>query len=110
MCIQPMTFDFEEEVSKPRTPEKLRKYRKSHTGQPGFRTVHPGQVEDVENLDRNVAYGKSTHSSMHVETVMKAQNLNGLADKFHSIKECKYQSAIREPLAASYVRGYAWPE
>ena len=72
MCIHPQAFDFDEEVGKPRTPEKLRKYRKSHTGQPGFRSVHPGLVEDVENLDRNAAYGKSTHSSMHVGQVIKA--------------------------------------
>jgi hypothetical protein len=47
---------------------------------------------------------------MKVGTVMMAQNLNGLADKFHGLKEQKYASNIREPLAASYQRGYAWPE
>ena len=71
-CIAPASFDFEEEVDKPRTPEKLKKYRKSHTGQPGFRSVHPGLVEDSENLNRNAAYGygKSTFSSMHVGQVI----------------------------------------
>jgi len=35
--------------------------------------------------------------------------LKGLADKFNDIKEAKYASNIREPLAQSYVRGYNWP-
>ena len=42
--------------------------------------------------------------------VIKAQNLKGLADKFNDIKEAKYSSNLREPLAASYVRGYNWPK
>jgi hypothetical protein len=45
-----------------------------------------------------------------VNEVIKAQNLRGLADKFNDIKEAKYASNIREPLAASYVRGYNWPK
>ena len=42
--------------------------------------------------------------------MIKAQNLKGLADKFNDIKEGKYASNIREPLAQSYVRGYQWPK
>jgi len=104
MCIMPDAFGFggEDDYAQPSTPDRLKKYRKSHTGQPGFRTVHPGLVEDAENLDRNAAYGKATNNSMRVGTVMEAQNLNGLADKFHGLKEAKYASKIREPLAASY--------
>lgn len=42
--------------------------------------------------------------------VIKAQNLNGLADKFNDAKEGKYASAVREPLGKSYQRGYnQWP-
>ena len=41
---------------------------------------------------------------------MKAQNLNGLADKFNDAKEGKYASMVREPLGKSYQRGYAWPK
>jgi hypothetical protein len=36
--------------------------------------------------------------------------LKGLADKFNDIKESKYASQIREPLAQSYQRNYQWPE
>jgi hypothetical protein len=45
-----------------------------------------------------------------VDQVIKAQNLKGLADKFNDIKENKYASNLREPLAQSYVRGYNWPQ
>lgn len=36
--------------------------------------------------------------------------MKGLADKFNDIKEGKYASNIREPLAKSYERGYQWPQ
>jgi hypothetical protein len=35
--------------------------------------------------------------------------LKGLADKFNDIKESKYSSNLREPLAKGYERGYQWP-
>ena len=45
-----------------------------------------------------------------VNHVIKAQNLNGLADKFNDAKEGKYASAVREPLGRSYQRQYKeWP-
>ena len=40
--------------------------------------------------------------SDHVDSVIKAQNLNGLADKFNDIKESKYASQVREPLGKAY--------
>ena len=44
-----------------------------------------------------------------VSAVIKAQNLNGLADKFNDIKESKYTSQMREPLGRPYTRGYNMP-
>jgi len=41
--------------------------------------------------------------------VIKAQTLNGLADKFNDIKEEKYASKVKEPLGKGYSRGYNWP-
>lgn len=72
MCVQPsMEAD---ECARPMTPPHLKKYRKSYTGQPGFKSVHPGLFEDVENLDKNAAYGKPTNAakSEHVNKVLKA--------------------------------------
>lgn len=42
-------------------------------------------------------------------TVIKAQNLNGLADKFNDIREQQYASSVREPLGRGYQRGYNMP-
>jgi hypothetical protein len=36
--------------------------------------------------------------------------MQGLAARFNDIKEGKYASSIREPLAKGYERGYQWPE
>jgi len=37
-----------------------------------------------------------------MDQVVKAQNLNGLADKFNDAKEGKYASQVREPLGKSF--------
>jgi hypothetical protein len=76
----------------PGTPEHIRKYRKSFQNQPGLKQVHPGLINDAPPVADNYAYGKKTYGSDHVHTVMKAQNLAGLADKFNDIKENKYAS------------------
>jgi len=60
-------------------------------------------------MDRNRAFGKQNLDSDHVDAVIKAQNLNGLADKFNDIKESKYASQMREPLGKAYERKYQMP-
>lgn len=107
-CIQPDLT--QSSIDRPTTPEHIRKYRKSMNGEPGVRQVHPGMRADIENLDRNRAYGKIGEPSDPVSMVIKAQNLNGLADKFNDIKESKYASQQHEPLGRAYSRGYAMPE
>ncbi len=57
----------------------------------------------------NYLYGKPTGGSEHVEELIKAQNLAGLADYHNDLKESKYQSHTREPLGKSYVRGHQLP-
>jgi len=42
--------------------------------------------------------------------VIKAQNLNGMADKFNDIREAKYASNITEPLGRPMSRNYNWPK
>lgn len=66
-------------------------------------------VNDSIPVPEGQRFGKKTFGSDHVEEVIKAQNLKGLADKFNDIKESKYASNIREPLAQSYQRNYQWP-
>ena len=84
-CIRPGFVPTETQRST--TPEHIKKYRKSTNGEPGVIVVHPGLREDVENMDRNRAFGKIITASDPVSKVIKAQNLNGLADKFNDIKE-----------------------
>lgn len=76
----------------PSTPETLKKYRKSHVNEPGKIQRHWGLADDPEPFPKSYSYGKSTYISEHVGQVIKAQNLNGLADKFNDIKEDKYAS------------------
>lgn len=92
------------------TPEHIKKYRQSTRQEPGVRLVHHGLRDDLENLDQNRAYGRQSHPSDHVDVVIKAQNICGLADKFNDIKEAKYASHQREPLGRPASRGYAWPQ
>ena len=79
-------------VNVPGTPEHIRRYRKSTQNQPGIKQIHPGLFNDGPKVPDNYAYGKKTYGSDHVDTVIKAQNLAGLADKFNDIKENKYAS------------------
>jgi hypothetical protein len=48
--------------------------------------------------------------SDHVDEVIKAQDMTGLAARFNDIKEAKYASNLREPLFKGFERKYAWPE
>lgn len=80
-CFNPITGQ------RTSTPEHIKKYRQSYRQQPGIRVQHFGLKEDNENLNLNNIYGKQSFASDHVSTVIKAQNLNGLADKFNDIKE-----------------------
>lgn len=102
-----MKADLYRDQNTPGTPERVKRYRKSFQNQPGVKQIHPGQVGDSIPQSQ---FGKKTHASEHVDEVIKAQNLRGLADKFNDIKEAKYASNIREPLAQGFQRGYQWPK
>lgn len=91
------------------TPPHTRKYRKTNNMEPGQIMVHPGLQEGQPGLPLKHAFGRKTHGTDPVDVVIKAQNLNGLADKFNDAKEGKYASAVREPLGVGYQRGYNWP-
>ena len=95
------------------TPPHIRKYRKTHNMDPGQIIVHPGLQEGKPDFDIKYAFGQKNAAQRMVQPVsdvIKAQNLNGLADKFNDAKEGKYASAVREPLGKSYQRGYNWPK
>lgn len=95
------------------TPPHTKKYRKTNNMDPGQIMVHPGLQEGKPNFDLSYAFGQKNAAMRQVQPVgevVKAQNLNGLADKFNDAKEGKYASAVREPLGKSYQRGYNWPK
>lgn len=101
-CIQADNYH-----TAPDTPPHIKKYRKSFNNQPGIKQRHYGLVDD--SLP-DQTFGKKTYGSEHVDEVIRAQNLRGLADFNNDLKEGKYQSHIREPLGKSYQRGYAFPD
>jgi len=92
------------------TPPHIRKYRKINNNGPGQIMVHPGLQEGQPDLPKSYSYGRKTQATDPVDVVIKAQNLNGLADKFNDAKEGKYASSVREPLGKSFQRGYNWPK
>ena len=87
-----------ETVKNPGTPEGIQKFRKTHWNQPGIKQIHPGQAHDRQPVAPDHTYGKGVSGSDHVDQVIKAQNLNGLAEVFNNIKESKYASMKKEPL------------
>lgn len=62
------------------------------------------------NRENNFLYGKKTYQGEHVDQVIQAQNLEGLAEYYNDVKESKYASHYREPLGKSFVRGHDLPE
>ena len=72
--------------------------------------IHPGLWDDKPKVNEGFSFGRKTQGGDHVSNVIKAQNLQGLAERFNDIKEGAYASQIKEPLAKGYERGYNWPE
>ena len=91
------------------TPRHILKYRKLAHIDPGQILVHPGKVEDKQPVGKDFAYGKPMLLSDHVNEVIRAQDLTGLADKFNDTMESRYDTNKREPLGKSMTRSYVWP-
>lgn len=91
------------------TPPSHQKYRRTTNAEPGKIQVHFGLVGQNPDFGMQHSYGKPSYASEHVDQVIKAQNLTGLADKFNDAKEAKYASMVREPLGRTYQRGYEFP-
>lgn len=94
----------------PATPEGIKKFRKSHITQPGTIYRHYGTAGDPMRFSADFRYGMQSLSSEKVGDVMQYQTLSGMAEKFNAIKEARYHSRIKEPLARSLNRSYVWPK
>ena len=70
--------------------------------------MHYGLQDDPK---RPIAftYGKKTQISDHVNEVIKANTLSGLAEQMNDIKESKYASNVREPFGKTIDRNYNFP-
>ena len=78
--------------------------------QPGQIQKHWGVADDASRFPKGYSYGKPSYESEHVGSVIKAQTLEGLADRFNDINEDRYGSHVREPLGNGFSRQYDWPE
>lgn len=66
--------------------------------------------DDQLHVPQNHAFGKKMAGSDHVNDLVNSSNMQGLAARFNDIKEAKYASNLREPLAKGFERNYNWPE
>jgi EF-hand domain-containing family member B len=94
----------------PRTPEHVRKYRRSYFAAAGQRVVHPGQIEDMKKIDPKAVCGKITVDGEHVDEVMTMGPQTAFGDFTNAKMEASYQTAKREPLGKTYSRGHVLPD
>lgn len=92
------------------TPEHMRKYRKIDMIQVGKTTLHFGNYNDVQNMDKNMCHGVKTQQSEMVESLIKNQNDQGFMKFIQSNLERNYKSEIEKPHGRSYQRNYVFPE
>lgn len=108
MCIRSQLFQNEYEGNVG-TPPHAKKFRKTTAQEVGLKQIHPGMQGDKQVIPENHSYGRKVEKNEGVEHVIKAQNMNGFADRSNDVLEGKYASSIREPLGGGYKRGYNWP-
>lgn len=62
----------------PDTPPHIKKWRNLGKHEPGKKVIHPGVSDD--KIDQLGLMGKKTMGSEHTDTVLKPNNLDGLAE------------------------------
>jgi hypothetical protein len=100
-------FDDKAEREAPRTPERIRRFRKSFSAQVGVGAVHFGIANDTRHdacAKKNIGSGPS---AMECLTEPCA---NGVASIVNDVAERNYVSRKREPLGCSAVSHTALPE
>jgi len=98
---------------RPRTPEEIRKFRRSANLEPGKRFQHPSTKGDIETLRLEArTYGVTSKSSETTTHALLNQNIGvGTVGKLNFVKAEKiYHTTTREPLGKTYSRGNALPE
>jgi hypothetical protein len=103
-----MTFQ-----ERPRTPEDIRKFRRSANLEPGKRYQHPSTKADMLTLQLEArTFGVTSKSSETTTHALLNQNIGvGTVGKLDFVKSEKiYQTTNREPLGKTYSRGNPLPE
>ena len=98
---------------RPRTPEEVRKFRRSANLEPGKRYQHPSTKGDIETLKlEERTYGVSSKSSEATTQALLNQNIGvGTVGKLNFVKAEKiYHTTTREPLGSTYTRGNPLPQ
>lgn len=98
---------------RPRTPEEIRKFRRSANLEPGKRFQHPSTKSDVEALRLEArTFGITSKSSETTTHALLNQNVGvGTVGKLDFVKaERIYHTTNREPLGKTYTRGTHLPE
>lgn len=98
---------------RPRTPEDIRKFRRSANLEPGKRFQHPSTKADMDALRLEArTFGVTSKSSETTTHALLNQNVGvGTVGKLDFVKsERIYHTTNREPLGATYKRGNPLPE
>jgi hypothetical protein len=98
---------------RPRTPEEIRKFRRSANLEPGKRFQHPSTKADMDALRLEArTFGVTSKSSETTTSALLNQNVGvGTVGKLDFVKSEKiYHTTNREPLGATYKRGNPLPE
>ncbi|KAE8904514.1 hypothetical protein PF005_g2777 [Phytophthora fragariae] len=95
--------------TRPRTPEDVRRFRKSYFSEPGSRIAHPGLINDLKKINPMTKFGLVTTGSEHVPEML----VSGPTTEYQRINlaklEANYSSHKREPLGKTYSRGHKLP-
>lgn len=98
---------------RPKTPEEIRKFRRSANLEPGKRFQNPSAVADIENLKlEKRTYGVTSKSSEATTGELLSQHkYPNAVSKLNIIKaENVYFTNQREPLGQTYQRKHQLPE
>jgi hypothetical protein len=96
---------------RPKTPEEMKRYRKSFTGQPGKRIQHWGLEQDPAPRPEEFAFGVKAEKGQGVGDMLGGHLEPTSMQAYQQMKaESCYATAKKEPLGVSLDRKYQWPD
>eukprot|EP00288_Rhodomonas_lens_P013664 CAMPEP_0177700142 /NCGR_PEP_ID=MMETSP0484_2-20121128/5944_1 /TAXON_ID=354590 /ORGANISM="Rhodomonas lens, Strain RHODO" /LENGTH=428 /DNA_ID=CAMNT_0019211337 /DNA_START=47 /DNA_END=1333 /DNA_ORIENTATION=+ len=98
-------------IERPPTPDDIKKYRKSFTGQPGKRIQHWGTENDGLPRPEEFTYGVKGAKDMGVGDTLGGHLEPSTMQAYQQMRaEMVYDSSKKEPLGRSIGRNYNYPE